>query len=272
VFADLGQSAYRIDLAERTAGRELFKVMKRVDLLIAAKQDRVWRCNRDRENSMFYLRQTGIDFAILDVSLDTSTAAGKFAAGIISLQSQWESDVRSERGKAAHEVRKRRRTPGRKNPPPGWRWDKVREELVPDMKERKLIETIMRWRLQKVRQIVSSCRWLDEEGIRRDNGAKYTRDWVTRAHYSLKNGWPQEGYVQARWKGTLELNADESMDDFRLPQIAGKKQVHFRETPRGLRDSAADRNWICEAYRAAAAATSGPDEMTLALPVRGPEC
>lgn len=47
------------------------------------------------------------------------------------------------------------------------------EELVPDLRERKLLELIYQWRANRVRSIKDTCRWLTEEGIRRDSGATY---------------------------------------------------------------------------------------------------
>lgn len=256
VFSDIGQSAYHIDLSERRQGRELFKVLTRGDIIVAHKQDRLWRSVRDKENCMFYFKQTGIQTAILDMGIDTSTAPGKFASGIIALQSQWESDVKSERQKAAHRVRKKRLVPGRKNPPPGWKWDKIKEELVPDMNERKLLEMIYRWRIQKVRSIKSTCRWLAEEEIRRDNGTKYLADWVHKAHYSFVKGWPQEGYIQGFWRG--EREDSELRDQYRLPPIDGKK-CWIKKRP-DHRASAADLRWLSEAYRVGTATSSSPVE------------
>ena len=38
-------------------------------------------------------------------------------------------------------------------------------ELVPDLRERKLLELIYQWRANRVRSIKDTCRWLTEEGI-----------------------------------------------------------------------------------------------------------
>lgn len=246
VFEDIGQSAYKIPWNEREAGRELFKAVKPGSVIIVAKQDRAWRSLRDRENTMFFCQQMGISLAILDAQLDTSTAAGKFAAGVIALQSAWESDVRSERMKAALAVRKKRRAPSKANPPPGWKYDRANGELVPDLRERKLLELIYQWRAKRVRSIENTCRWLTEEGIRRDSGAKYNVQWVQRAWLSRQKGWPLEGYVQSFWRDPT-VPAKEK-DKYRLPRVGGKQYVSFHPG-RVRRVDEADLRWLACAYQ-----------------------
>lgn len=220
IYEDIGQSAYKIPWAEREAGRALFAAIKKGDIIVVAKQDRAWRSVRDRENCMFLFRQLGIGIAILDANIDTSTAAGKFAAGVMALQAQWESDTRSERMRAAFAVRRKRQTPGMRRPPPGWMYDPAREELVPDMKERSLLAAIYKWREDGVRSIKATCRYLKEEGVRRPSGGTYNAPWVTRAYRCFVNGWPQKGYLLRQ-----SFNADT-----RLPKPAGKSRVTARKT------------------------------------------
>lgn len=199
-FADLGQSAFSIPWSEREQGRELFKVLKSGDTVIVAKQDRAWRSVRDKENTMFFFRQVGIDLAVLDMNIDTSTASGKFAAGIVALQAQWESDVRSERMKAAFAVRRARRSPGIAKPPPGWKATLVngKLELVPDEQERKLLAQVYQWSERKVRSIECTARWLRENGVRRSNGCLYRKDWLRRAYAAYLTDYPLQGFTKCR--------------------------------------------------------------------------
>lgn len=255
VFEDIGQSAYKIPWAEREAGRELFKAATSGSVIIVAKQDRAWRSVRDRENTLFYCQQMNIGLVILDAQLDTSTAAGKFAAGVIALQSAWESDVRSERMKAALAVRKKRRAPSKANPPPGWKYDRVNGELVPDTRERKLLELIYQWRAKRVRSIESTCHWLNEEGIRRDSGSKYNVQWVQRAWLSRQKGWPPEGYVQSFWRDPSVPAAEKAK--YRLPKIGGKQYVNFH--PRRVRRvDEKDVRWLAKAFPKSAGVPSQP--------------
>jgi DNA invertase Pin-like site-specific DNA recombinase len=245
IFEDIGQSAYKIPWAEREAGRRLFQAVKPGSVIVVAKQDRAWRSLRDRENTLFFCQQMNVSLAILDAQLDTSTAAGKFAAGVIALQSAWESDVRSERMKAALAVRKKQRAPSKANPPPGWKYDPVNGELVPDNRERKLLELIYQWRAKRVRSIENTCRWLNEEGICRDSGAKYNVQWVQRAWLSRQKGWPPEGYVQSFWRDPT-VPASEK-DRYRLPKVGGKQYVNFHPH-RVYRVDEADLRWISTAF------------------------
>jgi DNA invertase Pin-like site-specific DNA recombinase len=245
IFEDIGQSAYKIPWAEREVGKHLFTTIKSGDIVIIAKQDRAWRTVRDKENCLFLFRQLGIGIAILDANLDTSTAAGKFASGIMALQAQWESDIRSERMKAALHVRRQRRTPSKRRPPPGWMYDYAREELVPDLRERKLLDLIYSWRADRVRSVKQTCRWLTDNGIRRVSGSKYNVQWVQRAWMARQKGWPLEGYVQSFWRDRTVPEHEKWK--FRLPRIDGKKHVNFH--PRRLRCvAAADLRWLGAAY------------------------
>lgn len=214
IYEDIGQSAYKIPWAEREAGRVLFSALKKGDIIVVAKQDRAWRSVRDRENCMFLFRQLGIGIAILDANIDTSTAAGKFAAGVMALQAQWESDSRSERMRAAFSVRRQRKTAGKKRPPPGWMLDAASDQLVPDYRERSLLAEVYKWREQGVRSIKETCRWLKEEGIIRPSGGTYNAPWVTRAYRCFVAGWPQIGYVLRQPFG----------DGDRLPVRPGKSR------------------------------------------------
>ena len=147
--------------------------------------------------------------------------------------------------KAALAVRKKRRDPSKANPPPGWKFDRVQGELVPDLRERKLLELIYRWRANRVRSIEQNCRWLNEEGIRRDSGAKYNVQWVQRAWLSRQKGWPPEGYVQSFWKDPSVPEKDK--DKYRLPKIGGKKHINFHPH-RVRRMDQSDLRWLTSAY------------------------
>jgi DNA invertase Pin-like site-specific DNA recombinase len=244
VFEDR-QSARSVCWADRDAGRELFKVVTAGDVILAAKQDRVWRSVRDKENSLFFLGQMGIEIVILDMNIDTTTASGKFAAGIVALQAQWESDVRSERMKAAFAVRRARKTPRKKHPPPGWKFDKTADDWVPDLRERRLLEQIYRWRENRVRGIKKTCKVLRQEGVRRDNGGIYHNSWVMRAYRCYVMGWPLEGYH-------LYKPCEEG---HHLPQF-GKDKVTLRDQEL----TRAELERICGALPSSHEPASPPDE------------
>ena len=262
VFEDIGQSAFKIPWNERENGKELFRACQPGDCIVVAKQDRAFRTVRDRENTAYYCQQMSIGLVILDMQLDTTTAAGEFAAGIMALQAQWESRTKSERQKAAHSVRKKRKTPGKAHPPPGWKYDAHKEELVPDYAERSLLHEIYRYQLKGTRSLSASCRYLDDHSIYRANGCKYDKVWVKRAYYSYKNGWPPEGYVRAFWKtATPEEKAKYSLRQIRVAvrkpgQTTVKREATLRQ--------------CAEACRAANAKPSAPAGYLSSQPEQAP--
>lgn len=215
VYEDLGKSAFKISWQDRPAGQELFRAAQPGDCIVVAKQDRAFRSVRDRENTAFYCQQMKIGLVILDAQLDTTTAAGTFAAGIIALQSQWESQVKSERMKAAHAVRRQRKSPYRAYPPPGWKYDKIIKEFLPDAKERALLADIYKRHKAGVRSVTESAQWLRHHDIKRDCGTKYDSAWLFRAYMNYTAGWPQQGYLRSTHdKASQEQNARRNVGPF----------------------------------------------------------
>src|SRR6056300_824011 len=140
IMHDHGESAYKIPWRDRTQGRILLQSAKRGDIIISPKADRLFRSTLDQARSMKELDDCGIKIAILDLQLDTSTAAGKFALQVICAAAEFESGLKSERIAAAAKTRKRRKKPGIASPPPGWYFSQKKGELVPDLIERNIIE------------------------------------------------------------------------------------------------------------------------------------
>lgn len=207
VFHDHGVSAYHVDWRDRPRAREMFNLVQPGDIIVVAKQDRAFRSARDRENTLHFFGQVGIDIVILDAMLDTSTAAGKFAAGIIALQCQWESDVKSERTRAAHSVRKVHKMPMKKRPPAGWKWDRAIDELVPDWDERRLMAMIYDLRDRGIQHIAGSARTLKDNGVKRDCGYSYSKPWLCRAYGSFLRNFPQEGFTKSRGNYKVPVKA-----------------------------------------------------------------
>jgi DNA invertase Pin-like site-specific DNA recombinase len=245
IVEDIGQSAYKIDLSERRNGRAMFQSLQKGDLIVAAKQDRLWRRSLDKEKCCFYFTQMGIAWCALDVMVDTSTASGAFASGIIALQSQWESATRSERMFAYNKVRRSRKTPRRRFPPAGWKRNE-HDELVPDADERKLIKLLWKWREQGVRSLKASCRWLTDEGVRRHCGTKYTHDWLIRNKALMLKGFPMEGYCQTWWRSK------------EIPEEEKAQCRSNRINPRGQAPSAGDLRWLSAAYSISLSESSSP--------------
>jgi DNA invertase Pin-like site-specific DNA recombinase len=198
IFHDHGESAYNIDWRDRTKGREMFNLVKPGDIIVVAKMCRAFRSTRDRENCLHFLGEVGIDIAILDCNMDTTTAAGKFAAGIIALQVQWESDVRSERVKAAHVIRRQKKTPMKACPPPGWKYDRASDELVPDYDERRLLAMVYDHQARGIRSLKKAAKFFKAEGTKRASGGTYNQPWLSRAYVAYTKNFPCQGYIMRR--------------------------------------------------------------------------
>jgi DNA invertase Pin-like site-specific DNA recombinase len=235
VFHDHGESAYKIDWRDRTAGREIFNLIQPGDIIIVAKMCRAFRSARDRENCLHFLGQVGIDIAILDCAMDTTTAAGKFAAGIIALQVQWESDVKSERARAAHSVRKARHNPMKKRPPAGWKWDRAIDELVPDWDERRLMAMIYDLRDRGIQHIAGSARTLRDNGVKRDCGYGYNKAWLCRAYGQFLKNFPREGFVKSRGNTKVAVKAGRVKAS--LPRAERERILRSSEVSPALRPS-----------------------------------
>ena len=207
VFHDHGVSAYKINWRDRPKGREVFAMMKPGDIIICPKQDRVFRTTRDKENTLHFLQQTGINIAILDCMLDTTTAAGKFAASIIAAGGQFESDTKSERARATASVRKAHKLPSKTRPPAGWKYDKLIGELIPDWDERRLLATIYDLRDRGIQHVAGSARTLRDKGIKRDCGYGYNKAWLCRAYGQFLRNFPQEGFVKSRGNTKVAVKA-----------------------------------------------------------------
>ena len=194
---DHGESAYKIPWRDRTQGRILLQSAKRGDIIISPKADRLFRSTLDQARSMQELDNFGIKIAILDLQLDTSTAAGKFALQVICAAAEFESGMKSERIAAAAKTRKRRKKPGIAAPPPGWYFSQKKGELVPDLIERNIIEQAFAWAGAGAQSIKTTCKWLRENDIKRRSGHLYRSDWMYQSRPAMEEGWPCEGYIRA---------------------------------------------------------------------------
>lgn len=76
------------------------------DVLIAAKIDRVSRSTTDFARLLDHSEKKGWKVVVLDVEVDTTTAAGRLVVEVVSAAASFESRRMGERQKAAHAVRR----------------------------------------------------------------------------------------------------------------------------------------------------------------------
>ncbi len=96
-----------------------------------------------------------------------------------------------------------------------------------------------------VQAIEGTCRWLNQQEIRRASGANYNVQWVQRAWLARQKGWPPEGYVQSFWRDPT-VPASEK-DKYRLPKVGGKQYVNFHPK-RVRRAKESDMRWVEAAF------------------------
>ena len=110
VFTDVGSGA----TMQRPAYEELRRYLRRGDLLVVWKLDRLGRSLRDLINIMAELEKEGIAFKSLTEGIDTSTAAGRMVANIFGSLAEFERELIRERTLAGlNAARARGRSGGR---------------------------------------------------------------------------------------------------------------------------------------------------------------
>jgi len=95
------EKIYREKKSGTTANRpELSKCLDYVregDVLVITKLDRLARSTLDLHQLLARLTRKGVDFKVLDQSMDTTTKEGKLLFGILSTIAEFETELRKER-------------------------------------------------------------------------------------------------------------------------------------------------------------------------------
>lgn len=115
MFIDRTVSAYKKHLILRPAGYELHSAMRAGDHVIFARLDRAFRSMIDQANTLRLWEDDGRIIHFVDLQIDSSTAAGKMALNMMGAVNQCESDLKSERIRAAFAVKRRLGLPTRRN-------------------------------------------------------------------------------------------------------------------------------------------------------------
>jgi DNA invertase Pin-like site-specific DNA recombinase len=111
----------------RNGRRELAALLasiRRGDVLVVTKLDRIGRSLRDLANIAHEIESAGAHLRVLDQNVDTSTSAGRAFFGMIATFAQFELDIRAERQRAGIEAAKKRGT--HLGPLPSIDYEKVR--------------------------------------------------------------------------------------------------------------------------------------------------
>jgi DNA invertase Pin-like site-specific DNA recombinase len=93
----------------RNGRRELAALLasiRRGDVLVVTKLDRIGRSLRDLANIAHEIESAGAHLRVLDQNVDTSTSAGRAFFGMIATFAQFELDIRAERQRAGMRPRR----------------------------------------------------------------------------------------------------------------------------------------------------------------------
>tara|TARA_R110000824_G_scaffold189979_5_gene371366 strand:+ start:1118 stop:1936 length:819 start_codon:yes stop_codon:yes gene_type:complete len=135
VYEEAGVSAYTVAFVDRPVGAKLHALLDKGDHVVFLRLDRAFRSVKDflSTNEMWELR--GVNAHFLDLGVDMSTANGRLTLHILASVAQWESDVKSERTKAALAERKIRNRKHCRHSPYGFRYKGKNRVAVPDFEE-----------------------------------------------------------------------------------------------------------------------------------------
>ena len=135
ILEESGVSAYTVPLLQRPAGRELNAKLEAGDHVVFLRLDRAFRSVKDFLNTyeLWELRSVNVHF--LDLGVDMSTANGRLTLHILASVAQWESDVKSERVKAALAEKKARNRKYCRHLPFGFKYRGKNRVAVPAFKE-----------------------------------------------------------------------------------------------------------------------------------------
>ncbi len=83
--------------ATRPALKECLRYIRRGDILVITRLDRLARSTLDLHRILAELQANQVGFVVLDQAVDTTTSAGKLVFGILAAVAEFETHLRKER-------------------------------------------------------------------------------------------------------------------------------------------------------------------------------
>ncbi len=83
--------------AARPALKECLRYVRRGDILVITRLDRLARSTLDLHRILVELQENQVGFVVLDQAIDTTTSAGKLVFGILAAVAEFETHLRKER-------------------------------------------------------------------------------------------------------------------------------------------------------------------------------
>ena len=136
-------------LAERPEGGQLIASLRRGDILVVQRLDRLFR---DAADGIAWVRQwtkRGISLHLADqggCSIDCSSAVGRFMIGQLLLQAEFEKDLTGE--KTSYAMKRHQRAGRAMSAQAPFGFTRVGKDLVKDESEQQVIEMVQRLHLE----------------------------------------------------------------------------------------------------------------------------
>jgi DNA invertase Pin-like site-specific DNA recombinase len=180
----------KVPLPERQAGRALCALLKKGDLVIAAKVDRAFRKLSDCVLILDRWERLGVGVVLCDFPMisDLANPFGKAMIQIVAVFAEVERKLISQRTKEALALRKRKGHAHSRYPGYGrkWerRWDQEQGKFVKvkvaDPDERRVMREIVRWKLERQGWDAITLR-MERQKILTRAGTPWSRSRIIRA-------------------------------------------------------------------------------------------
>jgi putative DNA-invertase from lambdoid prophage Rac len=171
-------------LATRPAGKAMFAKLQSGDIVIAAKLDRAFRNARDALNVVEQLHNRGVDFILLDISVEVPrrSAVGTLLLTVLAAMAEFERTIIQERHEEGKANKRARGGYAGGTLPLGWKVEgRGRDaKVVPNEREREYLEAARAgWQAGKPYNVIA-----DEL-----SAARYTNRLGKRIRYASVRGW-----------------------------------------------------------------------------------
>ena len=170
-------------VADRPAGKKLLEAIERGDAIIVPKIDRMYRNAADFLNTFSIIETRGVQFHIVDLGIDTSTAWGKAIATIMCVFAELERRMINDRQREALDYRKQHglQVNGHAGYGFTWKGPPRKKKRVPDHRELEIMGWIVA--LKKDGYIFEEIYWhLRKKEIFTRKGVEWSLSRIKNAH------------------------------------------------------------------------------------------
>lgn len=190
-------SSWEFKFPERPAGEAILMNARSGDIIVTARFDRAFRNVLDAISVHNRLQEQGVSMVILDFNIDTSTNVGRAAFQMMAVMKEFElREIRRRTQEALYELRLQGYIVG--PPTIGWKKGPNPKKAVPDYRQRRICEEIVRLKDEEGLSFYKIMDLLRKQGVRWkkrrfSNGGKMeplTQYMVTKWYYAAKAGYP----------------------------------------------------------------------------------